>query len=133
MERIKLYKEVVLIIIKNKDKYLFQLRDDNINIPYPNTWSLFGGGIEENETPKEALLRELKEETNIIVKNIKYLSEFLKKETKQKLYFFYGETDMKEEKIKVYEGQKAEYFNLSEIKKIKIEPSVKEFFQKWKE
>lgn len=37
-----------------------QLRDD-----LPDTWGLFGGWIEENETPESAAIRELAEELSV--------------------------------------------------------------------
>jgi 8-oxo-dGTP diphosphatase len=55
------------IFIKNKKtgRFLFILRDDIETIPYPNCWSIVGGGIEKGETPIEALKREIEEEINI--------------------------------------------------------------------
>ena len=46
-------------------KLLFQMRDHTPGIPYPNQWSLFGGGIKHNETPRHAAARELQEELHI--------------------------------------------------------------------
>lgn len=54
------------IILKRWDgKILFQLRDNDPNIKNPNCWGLFGGGIEKNETPIDAAIRELNEELGI--------------------------------------------------------------------
>ena len=40
--------------------------------PYPDTWHLPGGGVElEKENTEEAVIREIKEETNLTVKNLK--------------------------------------------------------------
>jgi len=63
------------VFIKNKKlgKYLFQLRDDKPDIPNPNCWGLFGGGIKQGEVPLEALKRELREEMNIEIYDIKLL------------------------------------------------------------
>ncbi len=51
-------------ILKNsKGKILFQLRDGNGR--NPNKWGIFGGGINKNEHPTDALVREIKEELGI--------------------------------------------------------------------
>ena len=44
------------------DKLLTILRDDKLNIPYPNTWELPGGGREGDESPFECVAREVYEE-----------------------------------------------------------------------
>ena len=65
------------IFIKNKklNKYLFFLRDNKFDIVNPNMWSTLGGGIEINESPEEALKREIKEESNIKIYNIQLIGE----------------------------------------------------------
>ena len=51
------------VIIENREgKVLFQLRDNKKDIPNPNLWSIFGGGINNSEKPKEAAVREILEE-----------------------------------------------------------------------
>ena len=47
------------------DKLLTILRDDKLNIPYPNTWELPGGGREGDESPFECATREVYEELGI--------------------------------------------------------------------
>ena len=44
-----------------------------------------GGKIEENETPKDALIREIKEELNIEIKNIEYVGR-VKKEASEEFF-----------------------------------------------
>lgn len=48
-----------------EDKVVVIKRDDNPNIPFPNMWDLVGGGRDNNETPIECLIREVKEEINL--------------------------------------------------------------------
>ena len=48
--------------------FLFQLRDDVDDISFPGVWGLFGGRIENGESPGESLVRELYEELNLEVK-----------------------------------------------------------------
>lgn len=59
--------QVALAIISNKDnEVLLQHRDNNAPTN-PNKWGLWGGRIEESETPLQAVIRELKEELDIDV------------------------------------------------------------------
>lgn len=61
------------IIYKNR-KILLQKRKDN------NLWGLHGGALEIGETFLEAAIRELKEETGLISKNIKPFKLYAGKE-----------------------------------------------------
>ncbi len=54
------------IILNEKNEILLQEKHDN-------SWSLPAGMIEPNETPKEAIIREVKEETGFIVEPITVL------------------------------------------------------------
>lgn len=56
---------------------------------HPMQWSLFGGMIEENEDPKQALLRELSEEMNFIP-DIEKLYPFDTYQSKDKQFRYYS-------------------------------------------
>ena len=47
------------------NKLLTTLRDNKLDIPYPNTWELPGGGREGDESPFECAAREVYEELGI--------------------------------------------------------------------
>ena len=64
---------VKVFIISDTKKILF-LRIQN-GCEGAGKWDLPGGGIEENETVKDAVIREIKEETSLKVSNIKKLKE----------------------------------------------------------
>lgn len=62
-------------ILKNREgKILFQLRDGNGK--NPNKWGIFGGGINKNETPLNALIREIKEELGIQISKLEIIKEY---------------------------------------------------------
>lgn len=50
------------IIYLPNGAYVMQLRDDRPDIWYPDHWGCFGGAVDGDETPEQALLRELHEE-----------------------------------------------------------------------
>lgn len=60
---------VATALIEKNGKILMGKKVKNIG-PYPNTWHLPGGGIEEGESFKEAVRREVMEETGLKIRNI---------------------------------------------------------------
>ncbi|MFT4250437.1 MAG: NUDIX domain-containing protein [Candidatus Woesearchaeota archaeon] len=50
-----------VILLVNKNKILLQLRDEHAPTN-PNVWAFFGGGMDAEETPREAIIREAQEE-----------------------------------------------------------------------
>ena len=59
--------ETVLAYIERNDEYLLLYRNKKKNDINLGKWIGVGGHIEENETPEQALIREIKEETNLDV------------------------------------------------------------------
>ena len=57
-------REVALAVLERDGAWLLQLRDDKESILYPGHWGLFGGHLDPDETPSEAVHRELLEEIN---------------------------------------------------------------------
>ncbi|MEX0370148.1 MAG: NUDIX hydrolase [Tateyamaria sp.] len=49
------------------DQLATLLRDDKPDISWPNHWDLPGGGREADETPLQCVLRETREELNLVV------------------------------------------------------------------
>lgn len=59
-------KEIAQVLLLDRSgKLLIYLRDNKSEIPFPNHWDLFGGHLEEGETPEQALVREVQEELNV--------------------------------------------------------------------
>ncbi|MBI5126522.1 MAG: NUDIX hydrolase [Candidatus Taylorbacteria bacterium] len=63
-----------LILIDKDGKILFQRRTADAK-RFAGLLSFFGGGLENNETPEQALVRELKEELDYSVTNATYVGE----------------------------------------------------------
>jgi len=120
-------------IIIWKDKILLHHRDDKSTIPNPDTWTPPGGGIEENETPSEAIVRELYEEASFSPRNLKYLG-FRLTEVGTKTHFFFSFVEDDEAKLfkKGIEGQGVGFFNFQDIMKLKRPKILGRFLRKYK-
>jgi 8-oxo-dGTP pyrophosphatase MutT (NUDIX family) len=61
---------VLAIIINDVNQILLVKRAEHMEWQ-PNKWSLIGGGVEDNEDPYDACIREIKEEVGILTSKIK--------------------------------------------------------------
>ena len=78
---------VVAAIIKRDNQYLIVQRNRNKHLGLK--WEFPGGKVQENETFQEALLREIKEELNIIVNIHEKLAEEKYKDDKIDIVLHY--------------------------------------------
>lgn len=130
------------IFIKNDtlNKFLFVLRDNKPDIPNPNMWGLFGGGIDSDETPINTIKRELAEEINISIFDIKEIcSKKLTHNVQGEIYniigyYFIGKTSTVDlSKTILNEGQKVAFFSLEEISQMEnVSPSIKKLIRVYK-
>ncbi len=126
---------VASVIIKNKEgKYLLQLRGKDAPTA-KNQWGLFGGHMEENESPIEAAERELKEELNLDFTRDRFI--FLETMTledadegtvHQHLFNLLLES---EEKIKLGEGEGYGFFAKKAIEQLNLQKSMADIAGKY--
>ena len=108
-----------IILLNRNNEVLLLLRDNKIDIPFPNMWDIPGGKVEDNETPIETIRREMMEEMSI--KDLGEIQLF-KIITSENLTdnIFWKRLDLNTEVIDLKEGQRIEYFNLERIRKTKL-------------
>jgi 8-oxo-dGTP diphosphatase len=110
------YKQVVINFLHcNFSSYLLQLRDFKSSIIYPGHWGAFGGAIEEGESPRTALDRELIEEIGYAPESFNYFSEFSRDEDKLRIYMFYSNTSVSLNELCLMEGADMGWFTIDEI------------------
>ena len=56
------------IVLENKNRILWNLRDDKPGIWAPNTWALIGGQVEPGESLLMAAMREVQEEVGLDIR-----------------------------------------------------------------
>lgn len=120
-----------LIIFENQ---VLLLHRDNIpTIPDPDTWQAIGGHVEEGEDFDTAIIREIKEETNLSPKNIKYIGKLVRPGNIVALYLVrLSDEEVKDLKLG-NEGQEVRFFKADEIDGLNLSPTVSLFVARYKE
>ncbi len=123
-----------IIFVNDKNEILLVLRDDKESILYPGMWNLFGGSAEINETPEEAIIREVKEELGLGLDNFKFYK--VTKFPDKTEYTYWRRINMAEEGLNksLTEGQRVRWFNKEEVGNMELafnfNSLVEEFFNK---
>jgi 8-oxo-dGTP diphosphatase len=116
--------KIAAVIFENdKGEFLLYLRDGKPGIPFPYHWDLFGGHIEEGETPEQALVREVKEELDYDLKEFKFFKEYLCLEGDAYpniKYIYSGKINLPVEEMTLLEGEYLQYFSKEEIPDVKF-------------
>jgi 8-oxo-dGTP diphosphatase len=92
----------------------------------PNKWALVGGGVKVSEEINDAVSREIKEETNLDVKGVKYSFSTMEDDTK--IYIFMAKCS-EPERIIVDEKEHSDYkwVTLENCDEIETVPHLKEY------
>jgi 8-oxo-dGTP diphosphatase len=103
-------KQIAMVLLFDRfNRLLIYLRDDKPEIPFPNHWDFVGGHLEEGETPEEALVREVKEEIGVDLKQWAFFKRYVCTQgdaypnTK---YLYWAKIDKLAEELTLYEGQR---------------------------
>jgi 8-oxo-dGTP diphosphatase len=70
----KKFKAAMVVLLDENKKVLLLKRSQDSNW-MPEKWAIPGGHVEEGESPKDAAIRETKEETNLDIDNVYALQE----------------------------------------------------------
>jgi 8-oxo-dGTP diphosphatase len=101
-----------ILFVNEKRQILLFLRDDLPHIPYPNTWDVPGGHVEEGETAAQCIVREMKEEMGLDLEGVELFS--VKEFSDRFEYTFWKRADLNIEDIVLQEGQRLQWFTEQE-------------------
>ncbi|MDJ0677607.1 MAG: NUDIX domain-containing protein [Calothrix sp. MO_167.B42] len=107
-----------IIILNSQQQVLLVLRDNKSWIPFPNTWALLGGYLEENESPETAIRRELLEELELELGEINFFKSYFWEECDE--HIFWTQLDLDISQTTLLEGQKLAYFSRAQINQLEF-------------
>ncbi|MDP7244125.1 MAG: NUDIX domain-containing protein [Flavobacteriales bacterium] len=126
----KLKGVVCIILYDINKKVLLQHRTKDTKI-FPDYWAFFGGSIENEETPKEAAIREVYEELNFTAKDLKLVMRqnfnLLGKKIIKNVFI---ELCKNKSSLKLKEGQDWGWYAIDETKKLKMIPHDRKALEK---
>ncbi len=102
-------------VVYQQDAYLLQLRDCVPTITYPDRWSFFGGEIEADESPWQALQRELEEELEWRPDRGRFLYEWINPEHPCRIHFFAVPFSGDRSTLVLHEGQDLGWFTFDQM------------------
>lgn len=115
------------VLIMSPDRILLFHRDNIPTIISPNCWQLVGGGIEKGETPKEGLIREVKEEVCFDLKKFDFVKKIVGQLGEEKWFYvaFVDKNDEVKFKLGPDEGQGIDWFTIDEALAINLTPGTR--------
>lgn len=113
-------------IVQHKDKWLLGLStatDDR-----ENRWCFPGGGIQRGEGPKQAVVREVFEETGL---RVKVVGDVVKHSSKPNVAFYHCKLTSQKQKFDMSKEFKAlGWFKLNDMRGLKLHANVKQLISK---
>jgi len=126
-----------ILFVNSHNQIILCLRDDKPTIQYPNCWDILGGNVEQDETPKQSIIREIKEELDVELdpREVKLFNVYKLPDRKE--YTFWKKADLDIENIQLHEGQCLKWFSEDEVRNTPDEeiafhfkPIILDFFNK---
>lgn len=122
----------ILVPYNDKKKILLQHRSA-YKEKWANFWCIFGGHVEEGETPEEALYRELQEELAYVPKNPELLMVHPFPSGQGGKHVYIERIDTTQELVlDMHEAQGMGWFSMAEVFKLELIPHDREIFEKVK-
>ncbi len=124
-------RNVALLALYNEKKEILMQHRAKDAKRLPDHWGFFGGGIEEGETPEQAVQREIIEELeyNVHSPNLNLIQKFIWEGDENTKYVFIEKYDLTQPLIQ-HEGQNMAWLSFKDMEDLLIVDHDKETLQK---
>jgi len=117
---------VKIVLINLQEKVLLQLRASHVK--HGDMWGFWGGYVEKDETPDQAIVREVKEEIDFDIEEYTKIEERI--EDGQRRIWYMGEVISDMKKLQLFEGQDWGFFTYKETKKLKMSKNTRNMLKR---
>jgi 8-oxo-dGTP diphosphatase len=121
-------RRVAGVILHRGGRVLLQLRDARPDIPWPDTWAIFGGHLDPGEDPEDGAAREMAEELGLLLKpplELVYHGE----DEHRRRWIFAAPLEIDPGDLTLFEGQKMELVSEAQLDRLRIVPLHREILQ----
>ncbi len=117
----------MLFLVDKLGRLLLQHRDDRPDVLYPGHWAGFGGALEGAESVEQALIREMEEETGVVLApgEATFFTKVIDPEANRLVHLAYLRRFVERSEIDLREGQGAAWCSRAEIAQMRITPFVR--------
>lgn len=120
------YRRVSILVPYNSNKEILLQHRTKDAPHYPDYWGFFGGDIDGDETPEEALKREAKEELELDIEEIKLFKRYVIEEEKRvyERFVYLLPTSMSVEQLRSQqkEGAGLDFYQIEKTEVLKFNP-----------
>ncbi|MGK7933196.1 MAG: NUDIX domain-containing protein [Microcystaceae cyanobacterium] len=102
-----------IAILYRENRFLLQLRDNFPHIVFPNQWTMFGGHIEPEEPPEEAIYREIWEEVHYKADKFSFFGQYDDEDAYR--YVFHAPLTVPLDQLSLNEGYDMAMVSVAEI------------------
>lgn len=121
--------KVAVVVVQNKEgKYLLITRSEYLD--HKGEWGPIAGHLKEGESVEHALIRESKEELDLVIKPIKQMA-VLPQDIPGDTGYWWICIPISGDITPNEEVEEYKYFSLDEIKNLKLWPATKKFFEEF--